>query len=160
MADDYKKETRVETIDVNNRPCMIELKDKRVNIRTHRLSISRKHKLVMLIDLFTLSWVSGIFVLLITLNNLSWLGIFAMGCLGLLMWTCALGKTICDFRDWMFTMQSQIDKIGDWSCDDVVNICNDLIRAGIKYAQEEVEKAKKGEVTTDAGEGIQETKVE
>lgn len=162
MTSDFRitKTDGVEVIDTANRPPMIEVKDGKVNVKTQLITISRKHRFLMLFDLVTISWVSAIFVLIATLNNLSWIGILGMCILGGLMWICALGKTICDFRNWMFTMQMMNERMGDWYCEDVINICNSFISAGVKVAAEEVEKAKKGEEGKENGEAAQETKAE
>lgn len=149
-----------ESINTANRPPMIELKDRLVNVKTHRITMSRKHWLLMLFDLVTLSWVSGIFVLLVTISNMSLMGILAMSALGTLMWICALGKTICDFRNWMFTMQVMNERMGEWYCEDVVNICNSFLTAGVRVAAEEAAKAKKGEEGKDNVDSAQNNKAE
>ena len=144
------------TFSENGRPePLITLKDNKVNIKTFQLSMSRKHRIVLLMDLLTIAWVSGLTVgmsMASTLSQHVWI-IAPIGALALL---CAIGKTITDFQNWLFTMNAMQAKMGDWYMEDVIGICQDFINAGAKFAAEEVKKAVEEKTATEASDGEKE----
>lgn len=137
----------------NGRPePLITLKDNKVNIKTFQLSMSRKHRIVLFMDVLTIAWVSGLTVgmsMASTLSQYVWI-ITPIGALALL---CAIGKTITDFQNWLFTMNAMQAKMGDWYMEDVIGICQDFINAGAKFAAEEVKKAVEEKTATEASDG-------
>ena len=137
----------------NGRPePLITLKDNKVNIKTFQLSMSRKHRIVLFMDVLTIAWVSGLTVgmsMASTLSQYVWL-IAPIGALTLL---CAIGKTITDFQNWLFTMNAMQAKMGDWYMEDVIGICQDFINAGAKFAAEEGKKAVEEKTATEASDG-------
>ena len=138
------------TFGENGRPePLITVKDNKVNVKTLQVSMSRRHRVVMFLDLWTIAWVSGLTVgmsMATTLSHYVWI----IAPIGFLVLLCAIGKTVVDFQNWLFTMNMMQAKMGDWYMDDVVGICQDFISAGVKFAAEEVKKVV--EVKTD-GEG-------
>ena len=140
----------------NGRPePLITLKDDKVNIKTLQLSMSRKHRIVLFMDVLTIAWVSGLTVgmsMASTLSQYVWI-IAPIGALTLL---CAIGKTITDFQNWLFTMNAMQAKMGDWYMEDVIGICQDFINAGAKFAAEEVKKAVEEKTATEASDGEKE----
>ena len=126
--ENYTKEEG--TIDITNgsRPPVIELKGGQVNVKTLKLSISRKHRWVLLIDLLTIFWVGIVSTLLFCIDNLTPIKLMVISFFGLLMLFASVGKTIFDFVNWVYT----------------------------KVAAEEVDKSKKGEGKEVNGECAQE----
>ena len=134
----------------NGRPePLITLKDNKVNIKTFQLSMSRKHRIVLFMDVLTIAWASGLTVgmsMASTLVQYVWI-IAPIGVLALL---CAIGKTITDFQNWLFTMNAMQAQMGEWYMEDIIGICQDFIKAGTKLAVEEVEKAVEEKTRTEA----------
>ena len=137
----------------NGRPePLITLKDDKVYIKTFQLSMSRKHRIVLFMDVLTIAWASGLTVgmsMASTLVQYVWI-IAPIGALALF---CAIGKTITDFQNWLFTMNAMQAKMGDWYMEDVIGICQDFINAGAKFAAEEVKKAVEEKTATEASGG-------
>ena len=138
------------TFGENGRPePLITVKDNKVNVKTLQVSMSRRHRVVMFLDLWTIAWVAGLTVgmsMATTLSHYVWI-IAPIGFLALL---CAIGKTVVDFQNWLFTMNVMQAKMGNWYMDDVVGICQDFINAGVKFAAEEVKKVVKENTETEA----------
>ena len=128
------------TNDTETRAPLISIKDRKVTIKTFQVSMSRYHRFVMLADLFTISWVTGITVFMSMDENLSryaWI----VCSIGFLVLIFAVGKTIVDFRNWMYTMNSMLAQIGEFYLKDIAGICQDFAIAGAKVAADEIEKA-------------------
>lgn len=144
------------TLGSDGRPgTLITIKENRVNVKVLKLSMSRKHRFVMFIDLWTIAWVAGLTVGMSMESNLSnyvWI-IAPIGFLFLLM---AIGKTIGDFQNWLFTMNAMQEKMGVWYMDDVIGIVHDFINAGTKFAAEEVKKAIGGSQESETNDGTAE----
>ena len=128
------------TIDLGSerRPVVVSLKDRKVNVSSLKITMSRKHKTIMLLDLYTLSFVSAISVYLLMIKSWSIPALIVIGSVCFASWICALGKTICDFSSWLFTMNIMNDNMARWAIEDVIGICQDLTTAGIKVAIESV----------------------
>ena len=122
------------------RPPLIRLEDGKVNVTTMKFSMSRKHRFVMFIDLWTIAWVSALTVYLSHqsfVEGWKW-HVVVLG--GMILTVVSVLKTVTDFANWLFTMNKMQEKMGDWYMDDVVGICQDFISAGVKFAAEEVKK--------------------
>jgi len=141
------------TFGENGRPePLITVKDNKVNVKTLQVSMSRRHRVVMFLDLWTIAWVSGLTVgmsMATTLSHYVWI----IAPIGFLVLLCAIGKTVVDFQNWIFTMNMMQAKMGDWYMDDVIGICQDFINAGAKFAAEEVKKAVEEKTATEASDG-------
>lgn len=141
------------TFGENGRPePLITVKDNKVNVKTLQVSMSRRHRVVMVLDLWTIAWVAGLTVgmsMATTLSHYVWI----IAPIGFLVLLCAIGKTVVDFQNWLFTMNMMQAKMGDWYMDDVVGICQDFISAGVKFAAEEVEKVVEENTETEATNG-------
>ena len=136
-----KKEAETITFTQDHRPCVVEIADGRCNVKTFQLSMSRRHRMVMLVDLFTIGFIPAMTVWSTTQFNTPD-GIFISLLIGAIALVCGIGKTICDFANWLFTMNKMQENIGEWYVEDITNICKDFRRAGCKVAAEEVEKAR------------------
>ena len=131
---------------------LITIEDNYVNVKTLKVSMSRRHRVVMFVDLWTIAWVSGLTVgmsMATTLSHYVWI----IAPIGFLVLLCAIGKTVVDFQNWLFTMNMMQAKMGDWYMDDVVGICQDFISAGVKFAAEEVKKVVGENTETEATNG-------
>ena len=138
------------TFGENGRPePLITVKDNKVNVKTLQVSMSRRHRVVMFVDLWTIAWVAGLTVgmsMATTLSHYVWI----IAPIGFLVLLCAIGKTVVDFQDWLFTMNAMQAQMGEWYMEDIIGICQDFIKAGTKLAVEEVEKAVEEKTKTEA----------
>ena len=141
------------TFGENGRPePLITVKDNKVNVKTLQVSMSRRHRVVMFLDLWTIAWVSGLTVgmsMATILSHYVWI----IAPIGFIVLLCAIGKTVVDFQNGLFTMNMMQAKMGDWYMDDVIGICQDFINAGAKFAAEEVKKAVEEKTATEASDG-------
>lgn len=141
------------TFGENGRPePLITVKDNKVNVKTLQMSMSRRHRVVMFLDLWTIAWVAGLTVgmsMATTLSHYVWI----IAPIGFLVLLCAIGKAVVDFQNWLFTMNMMLLKMGDRYMDDVVGICQDFINAGAKFAAEEVKKAVEEKAATEVSDG-------
>ena len=128
---------------------LIELKDNQVNVYTLKITMSRRFRIVFFIDLWAIVFVAGLSVYMTMVAELSKY-IWVIAPIGFLVVLCAIGKTIVDLQNWVFTMNAMQKKMGEWYMDDVIGICQDLINAGTKLAVEEVKKAKDENTGTEA----------
>ena len=151
VVNKIRKDTTL-TFGDNGRPeQLITVKDNKVNVKTLQVSMSRRHRVVMFLDLWTIAWVAGLTVgmsMETTLSHYVWI----IAPIGFLVLLCAIGKTVVDFQNWLFTMNMMQAKMGDRYMDDVVGICQDFINAGAKFAAEEVKKVVE-ETDTEATNG-------
>ena len=133
----------------NGRPGpLISVKDRKVNVNTFQVSMSRRHRIVMFLDLWTIAWVAGVTVFFSMADKLAQY-IWITAPIGGFVLLCAIGKTIVDFQDWLYTMNMKLIQMGEWYMEDIVGICQDFISAGMKLAAEEVEKAKEEKPETE-----------
>lgn len=143
-------------IPANGRPRpLIYIKDRKVIVETLKLSMSRKHRFVMFLDLWTIVLVSAITIGMSMAESLSeyfWV-IMPIGCLCTLISVC---KTMIDFYNWLYTMNKMNSKMGNWYVDDVRHIVVDLLNAGAKVAAEEVKKALDEKSKTEADDAANE----
>lgn len=140
------------TVSEAERPTLIRLEDGKVNVSVLKLSMSKKHRVVMTIDLWLIAWVSAMTSYMAMLESLApyrWI-VVTIGCLSVML---AIGKTITDMMNWIFTMNVMLEQMGDWYIDDVVGICQDFIGAGVKFAAEEVKKAVEEKTAMEASDG-------
>ena len=140
------------TVSEAERPTLIRLEDGKVNVSVLKLSMSKKHRVVMTIDLWLIAWVSAMTSYMAMLESLApyrWI-VVTIGCFSVML---AIGKTITDMMNWIFTMNVMLEQMGDWYIDDVVGICQDFIGAGVKFAAEEVKKATNGKSETETKDG-------
>jgi len=139
-----------------NRPPLIRIEDGKVNITTLKLSMSRKHRVVMFIDLWTIAWVSAMTIYIAQLPSVAgWRWLVSL--VGLLVTTVSIGKTISDFSNWLFTMNKMQAQMGEWYLDDVVEMCQDLISAGARVAAGEASKRVSDEEGMESGDAVPET---
>ena len=129
-------------------PC-IWIADKKVYVETLRFTMSRKQKIIMGIDLYTIVMSAVLVTYLLMEKGMALNGWF-VAIIGIILGVSSIGKIIVDFNNWLFTMNIYQNKMADRYREDVVAICNDFMTAGLKFAAEEVKKAV--EVKTD-GEG-------
>ncbi|MBO6031800.1 MAG: hypothetical protein J6Q22_10130 [Prevotella sp.] len=129
------------TFDSNDRPApLIRLENQRVNVSVLKISMSRKHRLLMLLDLFNIAWLSGVGVWMCMTEKLAQ-HVWIIAPIGFLVIICAIGMAIVDFLNWLFTMNKMQTMMGEWYMDDVIGICQDFINAGAKIAADEVTNA-------------------
>ena len=152
VVNKIRKDTTL-SFEENGRPePLITVKDNKVHVKTLQVSMSRRHRVVMFLDLWTIAWVAGLTVgmsMATTLSHYVWI----IAPIGFLVLLCAIGKTVVDFQNWLFTMNMMQEKMGDRYMDDVVGICQDFINAGAKFAAEEVKKAVEEKAATEASDG-------
>lgn len=133
----------------NGRPRpLISVKDRKVNVNTFQVSMSRRHRIVMFLDLWTIAWVAGGTVFFSMADKLAQY-IWITAPIGGFVLLCAIGKTIVDFQNWLYTMNMKLIQMGEWYMEDIVGICQDFISAGMRLAAEEVEKAKEEKPETE-----------
>ena len=151
VADKIREDTTL-TFGEDGRPePLITIKDNKVNVKTFKVSMSRRHRIVMFIDIWTVAWTSGLAVALSMSSALTQY-IWIIAPIGALLILCSIGKTIVDFQNWLFTMNAMQAKMGDWDMDDIIGICQDFINAGAKFAAEEVKKAVEAKIGTETSD--------
>lgn len=154
---DKRAETLTFTQD--HQPCVVEIANGRCNVKTFQLSMSRRHRMVMLVDLFTIGFIPAMTVWCATQFN-SPNGIFISMLIGAIALVCGIGKTICDFANWLFSMNKMQEKIGEWYVEDITNIYNNIVKADCKVAAVEVSKVKEKNDKSDGKPNTPETKAE
>lgn len=128
---------------------LITIEDHHVNVKTLKVSMSRKHRIIMFLDILTVALVSGITVGMSMSNTLSQY-VWIIAPIGLFVLLFFIGKIVVDFQNWIFTMNAMQAKMGEWYMEDIIGICQDFIKAGTKLAVEEVEKAVEEKTRTEA----------
>ena len=121
---------------------VVELNNGKCTVKTFRLSISKMHKLQFIIDLLCIV-ITPIICLggaLIIKSKFIVLYIIGFATLLNALWIL---KTIEDFRNWFYTKNKQLEKMGEWCLEDCANICNDLINAGNKVCSQMVEEERR-----------------
>lgn len=122
------------TFDGDGRPePLITIKDNHVNVKTFKVAMSRRHRIIMFMDIWTIAWVAGLGVYMSMVSQLSQY-VWIIAPIGVLVLLCAIGKTIVDFQNWLFTMNSLQAQMGEWYLEDIVGICQDFINAGANVA--------------------------
>ena len=152
MAEEKKDE--VETIDPSNRPPFIELKDNQIIVKTFNISMSRSHKWLMVFDLLLIGFVCGMFSYVAAKEGNTPAHLIGTVTVGIFLFISALMKTMTDFINWKFTMNSMLRDVGGWYMEDVRNIVSDLINAGARFADEEVARATGKEIKTEKEEEV------
>ena len=127
------------------RPLVVSVKDRTVTVNSLKIAMSRRHKAMMLLDLYTLSFVSAMSVYVLMMKSWSAISMSFIVFACLASWTCALGKTICDFSNWLFTMNIMNENMARWAVEDVVGICQDFVTAGTKLVCSEVRNVSEGQ---------------
>ena len=128
---------------------LITIKDNHVNVKTLKVSMSRKHRIIMFLDIWIVALVSGITVGMSMSNTLSQY-VWIISTIGLFVLLFFIGKIVVDFQNWIFTMNAMQAQMGEWYMEDIIGICQDFIKAGTKLAVEEVEKAVEEKTRTEA----------
>lgn len=144
MANDNKEE--VEVINPSKRPPFVELKDGQIIVKTISVTMSRKHKCLMIFDLLLIGFVCGVFSYVAATQDNTIKHLVGIITVGAFLEVISIMKTITDFLNWKFTMNSVLQDICGWYVEDVRNIVSDLLNAGAKFAEEEVAKATGKEV--------------
>ena len=120
---------------------LIEVSDGKVRVKTMRVSMSRVHKITMLIDMSAIVVASLVTPIAIAdQGQMMWKCI--TGFFFVLALVCGVGKMIVDFANWMFTMNHYLDSMGARYVKDVSGIVRDFVKAGVRLCNEELEKAK------------------
>lgn len=131
-------------VDPTNRPLLVELKDKKVNVLVYQCSMSKIHKAVIGIDLIMVVAMASLATFLFCRGNGPYWGAGIVTGISILWFI----KVFADIRNWIYTMNVYLQKMGEWYQDDIADICTDLINAGVEYAAKEVAKAKGEKVAT------------
>ena len=123
------------------RPIVIEVKDRKINVNTLEISMSRRFRLGMLCNFLCLAGLSALTTYLVMAKAFPcapWI----IGVGGGFLTFCSICHAIIKLHDWAYTMNSMNQQMGEWAMEDVIAICRDFIAAGIQYAAEEVQKVK------------------
>lgn len=154
---EYREGIRTFTDD--NRPCMVEISKGECHVKKLKLSMSKRDRMEMLIDLFIIGFIPAITVWSATQANTTTEFIVGLS-LGTTAFVCGVGKTICDFANWLFAMNKMNEKFGEWYVEDITNICNAIIKDGCKVAEEEAARVSKINDKPDVESKTTETKAE
>ena len=147
MSEEKKEaEAVAPTTVATQREPLIELKDKKVNIKVLVLSMSTKFKWLLLFDMFVIAWIPSIFTYVFAVQASSTAHMVGVATIGALLLIVSVLKTFADLRNWVFTMNKYLMKLADWYVEDVKDIVTDLLNAGARFAEEEVAKATGKEV--------------
>ena len=156
LVSEKRMEETLLTFRTDGRPePLITVKDNAVKVKTFKVSMSRKQRVLMFIDIWTIAWVAGLIVYFVMSESLSKY-VWIVAPIGVLTLLCAIGKTIVDFLNWLYATNAMIEQMGSWYVDDVIGIVNDFISAGTKFAAEEVKKAIGGEQASETKDGAAE----
>lgn len=120
---------------------VVELKNGQCNVKTLQLYISKMHKFKLIIDLLCIG-IMPIICLGCTLIVESKSIVLAIVGATLISAFWIL-NAINDFRNWFYTQNKQLEKIGEWYLEDCTNIFNDLINAGSKVCAQMVEEERR-----------------
>ena len=139
---------------LQDRPVCVELKDQQILVRTFNISMSRKHRWLMTLDLMLIGLISGMFTYNAVAVAETGFQKLAWGASAVFLTIFAIVKTITDFSNWYYEMNTMLNQVGQWYIEDMRDIVSDMLSAGIKFAEAEVKKA------TDKSEtGVKEEKV-
>lgn len=138
---------------------VVEIVKGQCKVKTLQITMSKRRRTIMLINLFTIGFVPAMSVWWATQEK-SLTAIIGIACFGIVALGCSILKTLCDFNNWMFSMNIMQEKMGQSYVEDVTNICNDFIKAGCKLAAEEVSKATRDNCKTERGRGDSEKNAE
>lgn len=132
---------QLDTLEIvkGRRPEIVSIKDRKVNFKSLLITMSIRHRVVMILDLIGLSVISCITTYFVACEFKGYYDALIGGAVGVTFWIVVLCKTITDFRDWLFTMNSMNEQMASWALEDVIGICQDFISAGVKLAAEEVQ---------------------
>lgn len=123
------------------RPVVVSMEDGKIGIKTLNIRMSRRFRLGLLCSLLVIVGCSAITTYLVMAKSLPYAP-WIIGVLGGLLTLIALCNVIIKLHDWVFTMNVQNQKLGEWAMYDIIYICRDFIAAGVQYAAEEVQKVK------------------
>lgn len=129
---------------VNNRPIVVELRDRKVYVNTLDIKMSFKFRMGMLCSLLSLIGIGAI-TTYVAMAHVFPCSNWIVGCVGGFCAFLSMSITIINLQNWVFTMNQYNRKMGEWAMEDVIGICEDFIYAGVSFASEEVKRAK-GEV--------------
>ena len=116
--------------------------------------MSRSHKMIMVFDLLIIGFVCGMFSYVAAQDGNTPAHLIGIVTVGIFLFIVALMKTITDFLNWKFTMNSMLRDLGGWYMEDVKNIVSGLISAGTRLAAEEVARATGKEIKTEKEEEV------
>ena len=144
VESDKKDETSPEIGMVNNRPIVVELRDRKVYVNTLDISMSFRFRMGMLCSFLSMIGFGAITTYVTMANAVPWPS-WIVGCIGGFCEFLVVSIAIINLQNWVSTMNKYNRKMGEWAMEDVIGICQDFISAGLQFAAEEVEKAKGGE---------------
>ena len=137
-----------------SREPVVELKNGHCTVKTVQLSMSKKHMFALIIDLLLIG-IMPIFCLGCSLFVESKASkVLAMVCATLLSVIWIL-NTIIDFRNWFYTKNKQLEKMGEWCLEDCANIINDLLNAGSKGCSQMVEEERRRNIESSKSQNKQ-----
>ena len=125
----------------SSRPVIVSLKDRQVFVNTLKITMSFKFIVGMWCSLISIAGISAITAYLVTSKVLPF-SFWIVGGVGVLYTIFLMCICMVNLRNWVFTMNEYNQKFGEWAMEDVVGICQDLISAGVVFAENEVKKAK------------------
>ena len=136
-------ETSTEEVEASReqRPIVIELKDRKINVNTLEISMSRRFRLGMFLNFLCMVGLGALTTYLVMAKSIP-CAPWVIGLVGGFLTCCSICHAIIKLHDWEFTMNSMNQQMGKWAMEDVIDICRDFIAAGIRYAAEEVQKGK------------------
>lgn len=121
---------------------VVELKNGHCTVKTVQLSMSKKHKFALIIDLLLIG-IMPIFCLgcaLFVESKASKVLAIVFATLLSALW---IFNAIIDFRNWFYTKEKHLEKVGEWYLEDFAKIFNDLINAGSKVCSQTTEEERK-----------------
>lgn len=132
---------------------VVELKNGQCTVKTLHLSISKMHKFKLIIDLLCIG-IMPIICLGGALIGDSKSIVLAIGYATLLSALCIL-IAIIDFRNWFYTKNKQLEKMGEWCLEDCANIIHDLLNAGSKVCSQMVEEERRRNIESSKSQNKQ-----
>ena len=105
---------------------LIEISKGKCNVKTLRLSMSQGLRIKIFTDLLSIGLIPAIAVYC-ALRIATEEGFIVCIGLGIVAMVCAVCNTICDFNNWVYTMNIYLDRMGQWYAEDIVNIFHSLV---------------------------------
>lgn len=134
-----ESEGELETIDPfkGGRTALLGISCGKCFIKTLGVDMSRKHRITMALDIFYIAFIPAMTVLgcLKYASNLMEIAISSS--IGLVVFVSALGKILCDFNNWVYTINQMQKQIGVLCAEDLKNLCEGLIESKEKETKEE-----------------------
>ena len=130
----------MQIVDGKRNHSVIEISNGQCSVGTLKISMSKEHRLKMLMDILTVGFIPSVVVYCIT-EFTSLIAIVVSVLFGTIAVLLAVLTTICDFNNWLYTINHMQNQMGQWYIEDFANICRSFISAGCKVAAEEKAKA-------------------